>query len=114
GKPSPEAQVTAPNKTKRKPRKRVTKAPLQTREEQPTAASQGALPPVEAAAVPSPEPVEAPAPAAAVERTACRACGSPVFNPKEERCWHCGGYVDVPDESALRPTRKWPDPQRLA
>src|SRR5262249_5694900 len=64
GEPAPKAQVTAPNKTKRKPRKRVTKAPV-TREEQPTAASQAALPPVEAAGVPSPEPVEAPAPAAA-------------------------------------------------
>ena len=92
GEPSPEAQVTATEKRKRKLRKRVAKTAVQKvrHEEQPPTIPQAALPPAEVAA--SSEPVEAPA---AVERTCCR-CGEVGHHPQAERCWHCGGYIDVP------------------
>jgi hypothetical protein len=102
GEPPPKVQVTAPEK--RKPRKRGAKTPAQTdsHEEPPPTAPQAALPPAAIGAVRSPEPDEAPAPSAAVEQIACRVCGSPVFNPKEERCWHCGNIVDSLMESVIR------------
>jgi hypothetical protein len=92
----PSVPVTASKSKKRKTRKRVAKAPVQMAEEQPPPTSQAPPPPAEAAAVPSPEPVEPPAPSVSVERTACRACGSPVFNPNEEKCWHCGNPRAAP------------------
>jgi hypothetical protein len=99
GEPLPKAQVTAPEKAKRKSRKRVTEAPAQTREEQAPAPS-AAAPCVEVAASPVAVP---PAP----EPTVCRRCGATLFrgcgwNPKDGRCPQCFGYVNQPDDGLKR------------
>jgi hypothetical protein len=86
--------AASPKGKKRKTQKSAAIAPVQTDEHQPSTPSQAALPPAELAA--SPGLAETPAPSASGERTLCCRCGSAIYVPKAERCWHCGGYVNVP------------------
>src|SRR5262249_576513 len=99
---SPAVQVTATKEKGRGWGKRCSgsEVPPNGERGQMPPASNATLPPSEVAAVPA--PVEARAESPAVRRTTCCRCGARIYNPTAERCWLCGGLVDVPELIVFR------------
>lgn len=99
----PAVQKTASKRKQRKTRKRVAvpKNLVQPigQGEEPSAASDAAIPPVETEALPS--PIDPSAPSEAVQPRECRRCGERWIHLKDKTCWHCGGLVDVPEMSVI-------------